>query len=1041
MELISKERLKRIKEEAYDKEIRQNIKSHCTKIHDGIQKNGSTSALRAIWELFQNAGDQTEEATIKITLTPDSFIFAHKGRPFDYDSLLSLVKQVSAREKEGDDTVGQYGTGFLTTHTFSRKIQVTGSMLIENPDIYVNIDRLLIDREFDTIAEFIDKMAYQIKKVNALLDSTPTHSRREWTELRYILNEEGLKKARQAIDEAIRLMPYVLTFNDKITNCEIDDKINKRVISFKKEKGPDEEELSCTKIIIVENEATIEKYCYYLSVNDGIDRIILPLESPTQVCDLKDIPRFFVYYPLIGTENIGVNFLFHSGRFTPEEPRDTIILPKDNDATEKIASENIAVLNEMTEYLWQYLSAHVGLWKNTLKMAVIGIKTTGHGDDITDDFFVQMKKRWVEKFSALPLIDTICGRKAMSDSNHPRVFEPAITDFLCEEESHAYLPALYSYSQEVSLLPYETEILEWSVILNEWGADNKDVFVELDSVVQNISKNKEGDLHKMLELLVKAGKSDFFEKYALLPNREQTLHKQSELYDAEAVTPELYNLVYNFAPDICEKMIDTKYSDLIKLPEYARTNLRSDLNAVIENEEKKHWSEQPYSGSFEKHLIALCSSFSTRNGESKRNILMPIICRFEGLPYQELHIPAWPSDDKSFDLYRNMFLSLVENQMMKISQKDNTWVAQNMEDLVMFVDTARGDDYKKFCTRYPIYPNQHNILHMPSSLIKNMGIDEELREIYESVLGKDLRDMWVHDKFDTFFEFIEQTPQKVSSDIQIKLQDEEFHHPQVLNIIEKIDGKEGARWAKLFGTIASAKEKLFFDSVTENNKRHVYTLMKIRDEAKLQKLADLSNDENIDRIIELGRQALQAEKNEAEHKRYIQELGSYVEKTLLERLRGILNDNILKIDICDEQGGQDFIIRVGDKPVYYVEVKSRWSTKDSVVMSPLQLARSVENKYCYSLCFVDMTWKSPSAEHFYEDVETCVSHTTCINNIGELNEPCIESILDRTDVVHIGGNYTLVVPQKVFDIHGYSFANMIEKIRLKIEYAIRNESI
>ena len=284
-------------------------------------------------------------------------------------------------------------------------------------------------------------------------------------------------------------------------------------------------------------------------------------------------------------------------------------MPKDNDATEKIAGENIAVLNEMTEYLWQYLSAHVGLWKNTLKMAVIGIKTAGHGDDITDDFFVQMKKRWVEKFFALPLIDTIHGRKAMSDSNHPKVFEPIITDFLREEESRAYLPALYSYSQEVSLLPYETEILEWSVIVNEWGSDNKDVFLELDSVVQNISKNKEGDLHKMLELLVKAGKSDFFEKYALLPNREQILHKQSELYDAEAVTPELYSLVYNFAPNICEKMIDTRYSELIKLPEYARTNLRGDLNAVIENEEKKYWSEQPYSGSFEKHLIALCSSF------------------------------------------------------------------------------------------------------------------------------------------------------------------------------------------------------------------------------------------------------------------------------------------------------------------------------------------------------------------------------------------------------------------------------------------------
>ena len=33
-----------------------------------------------------------------------------------YDSLCSLVKQVSSQEKEDDDTVGQYGTAVSYTH-------------------------------------------------------------------------------------------------------------------------------------------------------------------------------------------------------------------------------------------------------------------------------------------------------------------------------------------------------------------------------------------------------------------------------------------------------------------------------------------------------------------------------------------------------------------------------------------------------------------------------------------------------------------------------------------------------------------------------------------------------------------------------------------------------------------------------------------------------------------------------------------------------------------------------------------------------------
>lgn len=145
--ILSETELQLRKEDARKREIRQNVKSHCTKIRDGIRKNGSTSGNRAIWELFQNAGDLAKNgcANICITLSNDAFVFAHKGKPFTFDSLCSLVKQVSSEEKENEFSVGQYGTGFLTTHKFSRKITVNGSMLIsENPVVFVDVDNLLI---------------------------------------------------------------------------------------------------------------------------------------------------------------------------------------------------------------------------------------------------------------------------------------------------------------------------------------------------------------------------------------------------------------------------------------------------------------------------------------------------------------------------------------------------------------------------------------------------------------------------------------------------------------------------------------------------------------------------------------------------------------------------------------------------------------------------------------------------------------------------------------------------------------------------------
>lgn len=82
-----------------EKDRRTNLK-FCNSILQKIGELDIYSGDRAIWELCQNARDLSEGAEIKISLENDCFTFAHKGRPFNEDSLLSLVKQVSSEEKE-----------------------------------------------------------------------------------------------------------------------------------------------------------------------------------------------------------------------------------------------------------------------------------------------------------------------------------------------------------------------------------------------------------------------------------------------------------------------------------------------------------------------------------------------------------------------------------------------------------------------------------------------------------------------------------------------------------------------------------------------------------------------------------------------------------------------------------------------------------------------------------------------------------------------------------------------------------------------------
>lgn len=77
--ILTSEQLEQRNAEARKEEIRQNVKSHCTKIRDGIRSNGTISVEHAIWELFQNARDLSNSAVVKITLTEDEYVFAHQG--------------------------------------------------------------------------------------------------------------------------------------------------------------------------------------------------------------------------------------------------------------------------------------------------------------------------------------------------------------------------------------------------------------------------------------------------------------------------------------------------------------------------------------------------------------------------------------------------------------------------------------------------------------------------------------------------------------------------------------------------------------------------------------------------------------------------------------------------------------------------------------------------------------------------------------------------------------------------------------------------
>lgn len=1039
--LLTQVQLENRKAEARKEEIRQNVKSHCTKIREGIRVNGTTSGERAIWELFQNARDLSKSAEIKITLTEKEFVFAHKGNAFTYDSLCSLVKQVSSREKEDDTTVGQYGTGFLTTHKFGRKIIIKGSMLIsEDPKVYVDIPNFEINREnFNNIPAFIEDMTDQIEAVGKLMDSEQLSVPREWTELHYELNEERHAVAENAIEEAIKLMPYVLTFNDKISSCTIS--YRNHLVSFRSEdKSPGIDDLKCKRVVkcIDGHEENVD--CYYLELHGGDSRILLPLKSSTEVYNFGDIPRLFVHFPLIGADHFNVNFLFHSHRFTPEEKRDNIIVPKDNDATEAIAKENKAILDEMTQYLWKFLEAHVQTWSNTIQMAGIYIKDAGNTEQKTEDYYKEIKKAWVNEFQKLKLIDIDGTRYSMDDEVHPLVLETSLEQFLTNNLEKGYLDTIYPYAKGAGLVPCKDELLQWSRIISTWNRDNSDNFLSLESIVKYVSQEKGDCLLDMLKILVEAEATSFFEKYALIPNREGDLKKRDDLRDARSIPDKLYKLVKAVDESICVKMVDMEYQDIIKLTPYNRQNLREELNGVVKAKENECWRDSdkphPYDGAFEHSLIKLCSSFTTQNGESKRNKLMPIICRFEDIKnYEEEYIPAADDDPTGFDLYRQFFLSLVENEMMKISKREKDWVEKNMEDLVDFVDNARGDDYKTFCTQHAVYPDMNGILHQPEDLRKNQNVKEILFEFYETVIGEDLKSKCVDSKFEGFYpkyaeEVYQFTSAKVAKDVQNKLSADKYQDTILLDIIDLTEKEDtdGLEWRMLFKDIYDQRESIRYHLGSDDERNAINRMLKRKNPRLLTRMADVSERYDSDIVLAKIDDAFDA----YEHEQHIKMLGSYVETNVQRFIDEALAGT--GISVVNEQGGQDLILRKEGYEDYYIEIKSRWIDKEQAIMSATQFNNAVENPERYALISAQMWhFDQKRAENGEElTLEEMRPNLRVCDNIGtleaDLKKRVDEAFKGGEEDIRINGSYDVRVPQKVFRLN---FDKLMDVLRTK----------
>lgn len=1029
-----------------DKDRRTNLKKFCNSILQKIGELDNYSGDRAIWELCQNARDLSDGADIKITLDGISLTFAHKGNPFNEDSLLSLVKQVSSEEKENAETAGQFGTGFVTTHYFSRKFYLNGSFRTSTGKVF-DLNRFEIDRSEDDVNKFIEIMDNQIQSVYKLL-SNPESQLREWTELIYPLTAETKAIALRAMHACEKMLPEVLVLNDRIKTVTLEYKLNNvhKNIVFTKGRSYQEEDLNIQEILLCEDGKSPSTISVYFLQTD-CKRIILPLENERHAKSHEDIAKLFIWFPLLGTEEWGTNFIYHSS-FYPLEKRNGIVLPCENPNQQKAYEYNVAELERMNSILFDYLKKHITEIDNSIELAKINFPCHNE-DEKTQDFYRIQQQSWASFFRTLPLIDTPAGRKSLDEG--VKIPNQEICHFFVDEEMRGkYFDAFYHFASTVTTLPLKDECLRWANIIHQWNLpDIQQYEISLAEVAKKAST--EGnliELHNFLEIIKKINQITLFKDMPLIPNRSGILKTTESLRDGKDIPEELYRRALPICREDMDKLVHPDFADIYKLNEYTREHLRSAVYSVHDNLKLSTLKiGKCFSEEYTTALRRFVSIYPVENPDSHRHQIMQALSKLKGFEYKVCCIPRSEEKDTK-DYYRSAFIFLMESELLGITiaaQRDPKWLTTHKEDLLDLISKVGLINDKDDSLRllgnngYAVIPNQEGQLCKLEDLrIRENNISDELSDLYTNVLHQDLRTTWIDTSFVQFI-----SPEKTDSAKSLALEIErvlmeeyETSHEvskYIIDIIQKIESKtdEAPLWKEWFKRINEKKADLNWHIVPEESKSNFYRLMKVANNKELlEDLAEMS--ENTDILRKFKDFLAKHQQEEAEFK-FKHDLGKHIENMIRLKLNEELCTRVnVTTTIEDQQGGQDIVIQLDGKDIYFIECKAKWNFSEPAHMSKLQIRKACDEKGHYALCAVDLTSFKGLSNGVFPLIEQIERHIHIHFDVAEKLATVTEHLFaideesDETRMT-ISADYRSNIPKSVF-VNNIGFDSLIDAI-------------
>ena len=300
---------------------------------------------RWIWELLQNARDAGAnldgELDVKVALDQNRVAFSHNGSPFTIDQIMHLIYHGSTKV-EDELTIGQYGSGFLATHLLSPEIDISG--VLEDGRTF----NFRLKREIGSPEELTESMNAAVIAFEASLSDAET-SGTVATEFSYPLDDAAIEVAQAGIEALCECAPFIVVFNREFSGIQID--FFGDVTLFRKSGTTRLAGNGLEMIEVTETSNRPDRSLSYLAAHGEKTSIAIPIADMdgVRMClPTVNVPRLFLGFPLIGTENFSFPVVVNSFHFRPTPERDGVFLYQ---AENEANHENEAVLEEACQLL------------------------------------------------------------------------------------------------------------------------------------------------------------------------------------------------------------------------------------------------------------------------------------------------------------------------------------------------------------------------------------------------------------------------------------------------------------------------------------------------------------------------------------------------------------------------------------------------------------------------------------------------------------------------------------------------------------------